>query len=242
MRVIVINAAPRMETGNTQMILTPFLVGMRDQGTRVDLAVLGRKKIKPCIGCFTCYAQTPGVCIHQDDMSALNERIRASDALVLATPLYLDGMTNLAKAFVDRLVTFLDPHFVDCDGGLRHPLRWRFPKKLFLVSICGYPGLRNFDPILLHMERIAINLHTEFVGALLRPAVFSCLLTKKYPERVKGVMDAVRTAGEEFARKGKVSRGVFEAAAADICAVEELREIANAYWDRELDRHGDRPA
>ncbi|MEW6533094.1 MAG: flavodoxin family protein [Thermodesulfobacteriota bacterium] len=242
MKVIVINAAPRMETGNTQVILTPFLVGMRDQEAQVDVVVLGRKKIKPCIGCFTCYAQTPGVCIHHDDMPALSERIRASDALVLATPVYLDGMTNLAKAFVDRLVTFLDPHFVDHGGGLRHPLRWQFPKKLFLVSICGYPGLHNFDPLMLHMTRIAIGLHTEFMGALLRPAVFSCLMTKKYPERVKGVMDAIRATGEEFARNGKVSRETFEAAAADICTVEELREIANAYWDRELDRHSDQPA
>ena len=59
MRIIVVNAAPRMEAGNTQMILNPFLVGVRHAGAKVDVALLARKKIKQCMGCFSCYAQTP---------------------------------------------------------------------------------------------------------------------------------------------------------------------------------------
>ena len=111
MKVIVINAAPRMEAGNTQMILNPFLVGLRGEGAQVDVALLARKKIKRCLGCFTCYAKTPGRCVHSDDMQGLTERIRVADMLLLATPVYIDGMTSLAKTFLDRLVVFLDPHF-----------------------------------------------------------------------------------------------------------------------------------
>ena len=32
MKVLLINAAPRMESGNTQVMLNPFLVGMRQEG------------------------------------------------------------------------------------------------------------------------------------------------------------------------------------------------------------------
>jgi len=242
MKVMVINAAPRKEAGNTQMILNPFLVGLRGKETQVDEVLLGNKKIERCKGCFTCYARTPGTCVHSDDLPALVERIRDTDMLVLATPVYIDGMTGLAKSFIDRLVVFLDPHFEEYDGGLRHPLRWKFPEKLFLISVCGYPGLSNFDPLLIHVQRMARNFHTEFVGAILRPAVFSLLMARKYPERVRAVMDAVRKAGEELARNGKVSDQTLEAAAEGICATEELMATANAYWDRELDRFGDRPA
>ncbi|MBI5572341.1 MAG: flavodoxin family protein [Desulfomonile tiedjei] len=242
MRILVVNAAPRMEAGNTQMILNPFLVGIRHEGVEVDIALLQRKNIKRCTGCFTCYAQSPGICIHSDDMSGLIDRIRSADMLVVATPVYLDGMTSLAKCFVDRLVVFMDPHFISDEEGVRHPLRWKFPEKLFLVSVCGFPGLHNFDPLVLHMKRVARNLHTEFCGALLRPAVFSVLMRSRYPEKVKAVLDAARSAGQELVLKGSVTPGVLEAVAADICSTEELVATANAYWDRELGRGGDEPA
>lgn len=242
MKIIVINAAPRMEKGNTQIVLNPFLVGARGAGATVDIALLAKKNIKPCIGCFTCYAKTPGRCVHKDDMEALKERITAADMLVLATPVYLDGMTSLSKMFVDRLVSFLDPHFVSDGAGLRHPLRLRFPEKLFLVSICGYPGIHNFEPLVFHMQRIARNLHSEFCGALLRPAAFSLLLAKKYPERVKAILDATRTAGEELVKGGRISQNILDEVAGDICTSEELMATANSYWDRELSRNEDEPA
>jgi hypothetical protein len=162
--------------------------------------------------------------------------------MILATPIYLDGMTSLAKTFVDRLVAFLDPHFAEDEKGLVHPLRWKFPEKLVLVSVCGYPGLHNFEPLILHMERIARNLHAEFSGALVRPAVFSLLLGKKYPDRIRDVMDAVRAAGTELVLQGRISPKTLETAAADICSDQELMATANAYWDRELETSGDQPA
>lgn len=236
MNVIVINAAPRMESGNTHLILAPFVEGMRSAGARVDGVVLNRMNIERCIGCFTCYAKTPGVCIHADDVPALVERISACDAIVLATPVYVDGMTAMAKTFIERLVTVMDPHFIETDGRIRHPLRVTLPGKVFLVSVCGYPGLENFDPLLLHMQRFAENFHAEFSGALLRPAVFSVLMRRKYPERIQAVLDAVRTAGAEWVRQGTVSPATLEAAAADICSRRELVDTANAFWDRELEK------
>lgn len=234
MNIIVINAAPRMEAGNTQAVLNPFLVGARQEGAKLDIVLLGRKKINQCLGCFTCYASTPGECVHDDDMPALVAKITAADIMILATPVYLDGMTSLAKTFVDRLVIFLDPHFEQTENGLHHPLRMAFPKKLFLISVCGYPGLSNFEPLVLHTQRIAKNLHSQFAGALLRPAVFSILLGKKYPDRVKNVMDAMRIAGGELVRNGGVSEQTLATASGDICTVEELMKTANSYWDREL--------
>jgi len=239
MKIIAINAAPRMGAGNTQAVLTPFLVGCRNKGAEVDIALLGKKKINTCVGCFNCYAETPGTCTQSDDMEALIERIRVADMMVLATPIYLDGMTGLAKTFTDRLVTFLDPHFVIEENIVVHPLRWKFPEKLLLLSVCGYPGLHNFEPLVLHMERLARNFHTDFCGAVLRPGAYSLLLRKKYPERVKDVVDAVRTAGEEVVQFGRVSEATLKAAAADICSTEELVAMANSYWDRELEGSGD---
>ena len=223
-----------MEAGNTHLILEPFIAGMENAGANVEVALLGKMKINRCIGCFTCYARTPGKCVHNDDVPLLIEQISAADMIVLATPVYLDGMTSLAKSFIDRLVVFLDPHFEQNDQRLYHPLRKKFPNQFFLVSVCGYPGLFNFDPLVLHMQRIGRNLRSQFAGALLRPAVFSCLMTKKYPEKVQTIFDNIKVAGEELVRDGVVSEQVLQAVSADICSIQELKEMANASWDRQL--------
>ncbi|MEJ2719403.1 MAG: flavodoxin family protein [Deltaproteobacteria bacterium] len=146
MKVIVINAAPRMEAGNTQMILNPLLVGLRHEGAHVDVALLARKTIEPCIGCFTCYAQTPGECIHLDDMLGLNERIRAADMMVLATPIYIDGMTSLAKTFVDRLVTFLDPHISRMTTGSAIPFVGSFRSSSSCFPCAVFPACTMVSP------------------------------------------------------------------------------------------------
>ncbi len=242
MKIIVINGAPRGTTGNTQTILNPFVVGLKEGGGSTDMVLLADKDIGTCRGCFTCYAKTPGVCAQEDDMPALVDRVGAADMMVLATPLYVDGMTSLAKVFMDRLLVFLEPRFMKDDAGLLHPLRRKFPGKIFLLSVCGYPGTFNFDPLVMHMERIARNLHTEYKGAVLRPAAFSMLMGKKYPEKVRAVMEAITAAGRELVEQGSVSEETLDAVAADICTTDELVSAANFYWDRELASSGDRPA
>ena len=48
MKVIAINGSPRMEKGNTAMILTPFIQGVMDAGAEVELFYARRLKVKPC--------------------------------------------------------------------------------------------------------------------------------------------------------------------------------------------------
>jgi hypothetical protein len=79
--------------------------------------------------------------------------------------------------------------------------------------------MHNFDPVMSYMKKPAGNLHTEFVGAMLRPAVFSCLMTHRYADQIRGVMEAARLLGQELGRRGKVSDELVKAVAADICSV-----------------------
>jgi hypothetical protein len=237
LKVVVIQAAPRMEKGNTHLVLEPFVQGCVKAGADVETVLLAKKEIKPCVGCFTCYAKTPGVCIHKDEMREVSATLRGADLAVLATPVYLDSMTALAKTFVDRLVVFLDPHFDADELGVMHPLRSSFPGKLFLVSVCGYPGLYNFDPLVMHVTRLARNLHSSFCGALLRPGIFSLLLGKKYPEEIGKIMEAIGRAGQELVGEGRVRTSTLEEAAAEVCSADELMQTANAYWERELAKY-----
>ena len=50
MKVIAVNASPRMDKGNTADILMPFLDGMREIGADVEVYYTKKLNIKPCQG------------------------------------------------------------------------------------------------------------------------------------------------------------------------------------------------
>ena len=60
MRVLAFNCSPKMDKGNTAMILTPFLDGMREAGATIEIFYTRKLKIRPCSGEFNCWFKTPG--------------------------------------------------------------------------------------------------------------------------------------------------------------------------------------
>jgi multimeric flavodoxin WrbA len=55
MKVIAINSSPRADGQSmTGMMLGHLVEGMKEAGAEVETINLREKKIKSCIGCFTC--------------------------------------------------------------------------------------------------------------------------------------------------------------------------------------------
>jgi multimeric flavodoxin WrbA len=76
------------------------LRGAREAGAAVEKVILSELEIAPCEACDAC--RDTGECVHQDDMSALLEQMRRSDAWVLGTPVYWWGPSAQFKTFLDR--------------------------------------------------------------------------------------------------------------------------------------------
>ena len=108
MKVMAVNSSPKMDKGNTALILAPFIDGLRESGAEVELAYTKQLKINPCCGQFNCWEKTPGECSQKDDMQTLYPRFREADVWVFASPLYADGINGPMKMLIDRLIPFLD--------------------------------------------------------------------------------------------------------------------------------------
>ena len=104
MRVMAINSSPRVGgESKTEAMLDSLVEGMREAGAEVGVFNLKDKKIRPCAGCFTCWTKTPGVCIHQDDMTnELYPEWLKADLVVYASPLYHYTVNSTMKAFIER--------------------------------------------------------------------------------------------------------------------------------------------
>lgn len=112
MRILAISGSPRGKNGNTERILRPFLEGARKAGAVTDTVYLKEKNINHCTGCYSCWTKTPGVCIHNDDMPGLLEKVCHADILVFVTPLYVYTVSGLMKDFMDRMLPLVKPFLV----------------------------------------------------------------------------------------------------------------------------------
>lgn len=174
--------------------------------------------------------------MQKDDVAGLLPKVADADVIVLATPVYVDGMTGYLKTLVDRMLPLLHGFFEIRDDHCRHPLRENVKAgKLVLVSASGFTEMDNFDPLLNHVEAICRNMGRDFCGALLRPYgwFFPELKRRGYP--IEAVLDAVREAGVQLIRDGEMSPQTLEDVSRDLVSRDVVVEAVNESIKRALD-------
>lgn len=98
-KVLGISGSPRRH-GNTETLLDAVLEGAREAGATVEKIVLRPLEYASCRGCNACHKT--GVCVIEDDLTPVFEKIAAADVLVLASPIYSMGITADLKGLIDR--------------------------------------------------------------------------------------------------------------------------------------------
>ncbi len=194
--VLAVNGSPRKEAGVTDLVTRRFLEGAAAAGAETETVYLASLKMADCLGDFACWFKTPGTCRHKDDVPAVQEKMRRADVLVYATPLYICTMSALMKRFLDRICPMAEPYQCYEDGVCSHPIREReHLGRMVLISVAGFPGLRNFDALRFTFERIAEVGGDELAGTILFPA--SPLLMLQ-PSPAAEQLDYVTQAGREI--------------------------------------------
>jgi multimeric flavodoxin WrbA len=236
MKIVVFNGSPRMEKGNTHVMVEAFLEGAASAGAEVENVFLFRKKIRPCLGCFDCWLKTPGKCMQKDDMEGLLSLFRDADLIVFATPLYVDNVTGIMKTFMDRIIPLIEPYFEkDPQGEYRHRKRYQKIPKIAVISNCGFAEQSHFQVLNLLFKRVARNMQSELVAEIYRGA--GELLKLDMP-MLKPLIDAYRDvlkkAGREVAADGKLSDDTKAELDKPIVPHDMYMDGANKYWDKLL--------
>jgi len=209
MKVLALNSSPRTgSVSKTELMLNYLVQGMREAGAEVEVVELRKKTIKNCIGCFTCWTKTPGVCIHEDDMSReLYPKWSASDLVVYATPLYHFLMNASMKAFIERTLPLLEPFLIAREGKTFHPLRGEHPKMVFL-SVAGFPEMSVFDELSFWVNSV-YGKHGTVVAQIYRPLA-EALLVPALESKAREIFEATVHAGREIVASMKVSPETLE--------------------------------
>lgn len=232
MKIIAINGSARGKKGVTWKILDRFLRGIEESGTQVYSIQLKDLTISYCTACLTCMHKTPGKCAIKDDMDKIYPHLKASDILVMATPVYVDSMSAQMKAVVDRCICCLEPFLrIDAADRVRHPFSWTMPKKFFLISTSGFPEPESFFPLLKTYQAQAANFGSESLGEICIPGSIALQMA---PQLLEPHLDMIQQAGKMLARQGRVESTLLAEINKPIVTRERYLEIAAQYeaWAR----------
>lgn len=239
MKVIAINSSPRAEgTSKTGMMLDALVEGMRDAGAEVETIHLRQKKVKHCIGCFTCWTKTPGVCVQKDDMT--NEvfpKWLEADLAVYATPLYHYTVNATMKAFIERTLPVVQPYFDRSGDATHHPLRQK-PPKAVVLSVAGFPEASVFAQLTSYMNFLLGKL---LVAEIYRPGA-EMMTLPNLSETTKDILEATVQGGRELVQSMNISEATMARITRPIADnFDDMANMANIFW-KSCIREGVTPA
>ena len=87
--------------GNTDLLARSFADGASENND-VEIISVADYKVNPCIGCNACRKNENGRCFQNDDMDKIYNKLKTTDILVIASPVYFYGLSAQLKAIIDR--------------------------------------------------------------------------------------------------------------------------------------------
>lgn len=147
----------RADNSPTAALHTALVNALTARNWRVAPFVLKDKEIRPCLGCFGCWVQTPGRCVlhDADDIAA---SVVQSDLVIFLTPVTFGGYSSELKKAVDHLIPNILPFFANVDGETHHKPRYKRYAKLLVVGVTPERDATSEAIFKKLAERNAINM------------------------------------------------------------------------------------
>ena len=101
-KILLLNGSPKGVRSDTLRLSTAFAEGMfQTADCELEVIHVNEKHIEYCTGCFRC-KHNGGVCMLQDDMAEILQKMLETDVLIFSFPLYSYAMPAAMKNLVDR--------------------------------------------------------------------------------------------------------------------------------------------
>jgi multimeric flavodoxin WrbA len=140
MIVLGIGGSPKIG-GNTDRLLDAALAGAKSIGESVqsEKIILNKLNIQPCQECGGC--DKTGICVVQDEMQMMYQKLRTADRVILASPIYFMGVTGQLKMMIDRSQAVWITKYV-----LKQPVSETADvRKGIFISVRAQKGMTIFD-------------------------------------------------------------------------------------------------
>jgi multimeric flavodoxin WrbA len=108
MKILALIGSDR-KNGNTARIIEMFEAQMQALAKNFQLPFefeslyIGNFNVKPCRGCRVCFDQGEEACPLRDDIPLIRAKMDTADALLVASPVYVNDVSGRVKNWMDRL-------------------------------------------------------------------------------------------------------------------------------------------
>lgn len=134
-KVLAIFGGPRRRR-NTEKLLNMFLECVDPRKASIETVVLGELNISACTSCYGC--SSSGICVIADDMTELYKKIKSSDIIVFASPIYFGNVPAAAKSMIDRCQAFWSAKYIA-------KIRGGSKRKGYFIATAGSDDSKAFD-------------------------------------------------------------------------------------------------
>ncbi|MFC1674943.1 flavodoxin family protein [Candidatus Omnitrophota bacterium] len=108
MKIMLISASPNKEKSQSFALAKEVLRGAQGAGAESEIIQLCDLKITPCLAQETCHKEILA-CPTKDDVPEILDKMLEAEGIILATPNYINQVTAVMKALMDR-----SNHFIHC--------------------------------------------------------------------------------------------------------------------------------
>lgn len=162
MKALVILGSPRKK-GNSETLVNTVLAGI-EESIQYDAEFIYlhgmRGGIAPCKGCGGC--EKTGICVIQDDMVDLYEKVDNAELVFLVTPVYFYGPSAQIKTFIDRFQARWSRKYL-----LQQRQRQGEKRAGYLISTAATKGPKVFDATILIAKSYFDTVDIPYGGELL---------------------------------------------------------------------------
>ncbi len=106
MQVLLISSSPHKEKSSTFLLAQELLRGLNEEGIASETLHLDDFRVFFCRHCEACHKKLLR-CSLKDDVNMILQKMLKADAIILASPNYINQVTASMKALFDRSANFI---------------------------------------------------------------------------------------------------------------------------------------
>jgi len=135
MKILILNGNPKADYVEFDSYIEELKQSLGHKSHEAKNIMLRNLQLHDCIGCYTCWLKTPGVCCFNDGIEDILKEYLAADVVILASPIIMYYVSALLKRVNDRLLPFGHPFLVLRDNRMAHVPRYsHYPKTTLLLD------------------------------------------------------------------------------------------------------------
>jgi putative NADPH-quinone reductase len=181
-------------------MIDALLKGLESESTEITRVFLYEKNLNYCSGCYSCWTNTPGRCVIDDDMKELIPLMNEADIIILGSPLYFCNVSGTLKVFIDRLTAA---------GGDPHKVRSGEPRTrshLIMMSNCGFPNRSQFEATSAWIKSMSSMMRIELLGEFYATSgKILTIPTEKQEQKRNAYLNYLENCGKSYLERMELS-------------------------------------